>query len=151
MVDKLTNGLAGKEVQVGYFEGINYEDGTPVAYVATIQEFGAPSQNIPPRPTMGPTVIENQDHYTKQLGAAAKVVMDGKMNGGDALQLIGDEVAGDIREHISKLTSPALAKGTILARAVGAKHGEINSPTIAKPLIDTGQMLNSVQSAVVEK
>lgn len=139
VVDKLTNGLAGKEVQVGYFEGNNYEDGTPVAHVATIHEFGAPSQNIPPRPTMGPTVMENQEHYMKQLGAAAKVVMDGKMDGSDALQLLGDKVAGDIRKHISQLTSPGLKLNTILRKGFN------------KPLIDTGQMLDSVQAAVVEK
>lgn len=41
-IDKLVKKLAKDKVtsKVGWFEGAKYEDGTPVAYVASIQEFG---------------------------------------------------------------------------------------------------------------
>ena len=55
-LDRVPEEFDGMVAQVGFPSGINYEDGTNVAYVATIQEFGAPEANIPPRPFMRPTV-----------------------------------------------------------------------------------------------
>ena len=34
-------GLGNKQAKAGFFESSKYEDGTPVAYIAAIQEFGA--------------------------------------------------------------------------------------------------------------
>ena len=41
--------LGNSEAKVGWFENAKYSDGTPVAYIASIQEFGYPEGNIPPR------------------------------------------------------------------------------------------------------
>ncbi len=139
ILENIPKELADIQAEVGWFEGNNYEDGTPVAYVATIHEFGAPSQNIPPRPTMGPTVKANTDEYLKQLGFAAKGVQNGKITGQDAMQLIGEKVAGDIRESISRLESPPLKPATVEQKG------------FSKPLIDTGQMLNSLTATVSKK
>ncbi len=38
------------DLQVGWFESAKYDDGTPVAGVAAIQEFGSAKNRIPPRP-----------------------------------------------------------------------------------------------------
>lgn len=38
-IDAIGEGFANREVRVGFFPH-NYEDGTPVAYIAAIQEFG---------------------------------------------------------------------------------------------------------------
>ena len=37
-------------VQVGFLADARYPDGKPVAMIAAIQEYGAPSVGIPPRP-----------------------------------------------------------------------------------------------------
>ena len=50
--------------QVGIPSGIQYEDGTDVAFVAAIHEFGAPAANIPARPFIMPTVAEQKDQWT---------------------------------------------------------------------------------------
>lgn len=47
-------GLDGLEGKTGWFETARYPDGTAVAYVATIHEFGTP--RIPARPFMRPAV-----------------------------------------------------------------------------------------------
>ena len=43
-----------KQVKVGFFSTAKYEDQTPVATVAAVQEFGAPKASIPERPLLPP-------------------------------------------------------------------------------------------------
>lgn len=170
ILERLPDEMADKEVQVGWFEGNNYENGTPVAYVAAIQEFGAPSQGIPPRPFIEPTIEDNESAYVAKLGSAAKAVIAGKLSGEDAMQLIGDDVAGDIRVAISNVSSPPLSPITVMLRGMRANDadlkvsgktvgeaarrvadGETNYGAPSKPLVDSGLMFSSVQAAVVKK
>lgn len=122
--------------QIGFPLGINYEDGTSVAYVAAIQEFGAPAVGIPPRPFMQPTVNEKKDTWVKTIEKSLPKVALGKMSAFDVLDLVGMQAAADIQTKISSIYTPPNAPATI--RAKGS----------AKPLIDTGLMLASVQNAV---
>lgn len=122
--------------QIGFPSGINYEDGTSVAYVAAIQEFGAPAVGIPPRPFMQPTVKEKKDTWVKIIEKQLPKVALGKMSAFDVLDLVGISAAADIQTKISSIYTPPNAPATI--RAKGS----------AKPLIDTGLMLASVQNAV---
>lgn len=122
--------------QIGFPSGINYEDGTSVAYVAAIQEFGAPAVNIPARPFMQPTVTEKKDTWVKTIEKSLPKVALGKMSAFDVLDLVGIQAAADIQTKISSIYTPPNAPATI--RAKGS----------AKPLIDTGLMLASVQNAV---
>ena len=57
------NSLDRINLKVGWFEGAKYEDGTPVAYVAAIQEYGF--VNIPPRSFMRTTVQEKKEAWKK--------------------------------------------------------------------------------------
>lgn len=122
--------------QIGFPSGINYEDGTSVAYVAAIQEFGAPAVGIPARPFMQPTVNEKKDTWVKTIEKSLPKVALGKMSAFDVLDLVGIQAAADIQTKISSIYTPPNAPATI--RAKGS----------AKPLIDTGLMLASVQNAV---
>ena len=58
--DRVPDEFENMVAQIGFPSGNNYEDGTPVAYVAAIQEFGAPAVNIPARPFMQPTVRQKK-------------------------------------------------------------------------------------------
>jgi hypothetical protein len=122
--------------QVGFPSGINYEDGTSVAYVAAIQEFGAPENKIPARPFIQPTVTAKKDYWTKVMSNAIPKVVLGKATAFDVLDLVGRVAAADIKETITKVYSPPLSPVTIKRKGS------------AKPLIDTGLMLASVQNAV---
>ena len=62
-LDRVPEEFNGLVAQVGLPSGINYEDGTPVAQVAAIQEFGAPAQKIPARPFIRPTVKEQKEQW----------------------------------------------------------------------------------------
>ena len=51
---KKLNEMRNKKVSVGYFSNSTYSDGTPVAYVASIMEFG--EMHTPARPTIRPSL-----------------------------------------------------------------------------------------------
>lgn len=63
-LDKLNfalKNLEGKVAKVGWVKKTSYDTGTPVAYVASINEFGVPGKNIPARPFMRPTIIKKKE------------------------------------------------------------------------------------------
>lgn len=136
--------LGSKQLKVGFFDNAKYEDGTPVAYVATIQELGHPQGNIPPRPFMRPTVEANSAQWQKTLAGGAKRVTAGKMTVDQMLGQFGMMVAGEVAATIASVTSPPLKPSTIRAR-----QSRRASPGVStKPLVDTGLMIQSVSSKV---
>lgn len=133
-----------KQVRVGWFDTAKYEDGTPVAYVATVQEFGSPKQNIPARPFMRPTVAENKQGWIKQLGQGGKLVFAGKLQYSQMIGQFGMQAAGQVAETIASVTTPALGASTLRARASRNASGQASN----KPLVDTGLLIQSVSSQV---
>ena len=151
LVDKLhdfavlvTNARA---VQIGFLAGATYPDGKPVAMIAAIQEYGAPSRGIPPRPFFRNMIAAK----CKEWGPAMAELL--KENGYDAfrtLQQTGEAVAGQLRQSIVDTNDPPLAAATLRARGyTGGAYNPKNPATFgAKPLVDTGHMLNSVEYEV---
>lgn len=135
-LERVPEEFEGLVAQVGFPSGKNYPDGTSVAYVAAIQEFGAPAVNIPPRPFMRPTVAAHKDEWTKIIAKSIPQVVEGKKSAEDVLELVGIKASADIQETISKVSSPPLKPATIQRKGS------------AKPLIDTGLMVASVRNAV---
>jgi hypothetical protein len=127
-------GLAGYEGKVGWFESATYPDGTPVAYVATIHEHG--SGPIPARPFMRPAVAQYGPEWMDLLGQGAKAAMAGTVSPEAVLEAVTLRAAGDVGKAIRAVTSPGLKPMTI------ARKG------FEKPLIDTGQMFQSVTGKV---
>jgi hypothetical protein len=120
-------------LRVGFLSAARYPDGTSVAMVAAIQEFGAPSRGIPPRPFFRRAIAKHSPEWPEAVGNLLKA------NGYDAvkaLSLSGAAIAGQIQQSIVDLTDPPLAPSTI------ARKGS------AKPLIDTGTLLRSVDYEV---
>lgn len=126
-----TKGLP--RVRVGFLDGATYPDGTSVAEVATINEFGAPSRGQPPRPFFRLMIAEKRGTW----GDA--VALNWKATNGDAaktLDRMGQGIKGQLQDSIRNLVDPPLAPSTI------ARKG------FDKPLIDKGHMLNSVDYVV---
>ena len=114
--------------------------GTPInnAALAYIHDNGCPAVNIPARPFMRPG-IENARHDIESgFAKAASAALEGRTDD-MMLQLnaVGIKAATAIRMKIN--TGPFLPIGaaTIAARR---RRGRIST----KPLIDTGQMRNSI-------
>lgn len=151
VLKQFLDGIKGDKVgKVGWFESAKYNDGTPVAYVATINEFGCPEKNIPARPTVRPTIAEQQGNWRRLAAQGAKAILAGRYTVAQVLEGIGLQAVGDIKKTISKLTSPALKESTVKNR-LRRRADRKTIGGLTKPLVDTGRMLNSLTNVVEDK
>ena len=114
-------------LRVGFLGNATYPDGKSVALIAALQEFG--TSRMPARPFFRNMIAQ------RSPGWPAAVAANLRANNYDAersLDDVGEVIAGQLQMSIRDLTSPPLAPSTI------ARKG------FDKPLIFTGQMLNSV-------
>lgn len=147
-----------KQVEIGIFDTATYPDGTSVAYIASIHEYGSPTNNIPPRPIFRPTIETQKNEWGNQIAGAVQGALDGKIAYVQALNGIGAMAAGDVSRTLSKITSPALKQDTINARLrnmkTGSQAAKGDIPAgfgIEKPLVHTGTLLSSISHKVNSK
>ena len=139
--------VSSKQIRTGIFPESVYPDGTPVAYVLAIQEWGYPQGNIPARPVMRPTAEQMKAEWGRQIAGAVRGAIDGKVRIDQAFEALGARAAGDIARAISLLTTPPLKPSTLAARQSRKKTPGVSK----KPLVDTGQMIQSVSHVVEDK
>lgn len=162
----LLEGLETNKVgKVGWFDSAKYEDGTPVAYIAAIQEFG--HGPIPPRPFMRTTITARKAEWRALAESGARAILAGNATIETVLEGIGLQASGDIALTISKIYNPPLspitielrrrkrAGQTVTGRTVGdaAKASQSaffsgGSGSAYKPLVFSGLMISSITSAV---
>ena len=154
-------------LRVGFLEGATYPDGTPVAMVAAIQEYGAPSAGIPPRPFFRTMVSEKKGAWGDALG---KIMLSTDFDSVKALDLMGEGIQGQLQESITQLDEPALSQVTLMLRqmfpvmstyektgkdvgiaAARVAAGERATDVSTKPLVWTGHLLQSVSHEVDEE
>lgn len=138
----ILEGIQGKRGKVGWFESAKYPDGTPVAYVSAIQEFGYAAGGIPPRPFIRPTIRRELSAWKGIAAAVSKRVVDGLAQPADIMEAIGLKAATDIKKTINQISSPRLKPATIAARR------RRNANATDKPLIDTGHMYETLTNIV---
>lgn len=158
---RIGNSLKNAEfVRVGFLENARYPDGKQVAMIAAIQEFGAPKAKIPPRPFFRNMIAAKQASWGP---AAAALLKTNKYDARLTLNMIGDGIAGQLRQSIRDTMSPALSPVTIMLRKMRAqnpslrvtrrtvweaarrvKKGEGVAGISTKPLVDSGHLLNSI-------
>lgn len=152
-VQRLVTAIKGiTEVQekVGFFESAKYPDGTPVAYVAAIQEFGYAEGGIPPRSFMRTTIAEHNEEWAGLMAKGAKAVAKGTYTGLQVMDAIGQRAAGDVRKKISEIKDPPLAASTVAARRRGMADKKTTG-SLTKPLVHTGILINSVTNTTEPK
>lgn len=170
--------LAKSKVDVGWFEGNKFPDtGTSVAYVASIQEFGARLPHvgkkvfIPPRPFMRPAMLKKTE-WIGESGQELTNYLDGQLSKEELLTSIGEKAKATIVKNIENVYSPPLSKVTLTLRdwkengyisrsTMGLRdvRGAIRTvkagfggfPTNTKPLIDTGFMVKSIGTRIVDR
>jgi hypothetical protein len=120
-------------VRVGFLENATYPDGTSVATIAAIQNFGAPMAGIPPRPFFSGMVNREAGGWGVKMAQVLKRVDD---DAEKALALMGQGIAGQLRQAIVDTKDPPLKPETIRRKGFD------------KPLVDTGHLLASVDSEV---
>lgn len=136
------------QAKVGWFPSAVYTDGTPVAQVASWNEFG--TKNAPPRSFMRSTADAQKGAWGSYAKQAGKMIIDGSVSVPDGLLMLGEQAAGDIRRTISKLTTPPLSPATIRAREAKYAEGGVTK-TLTKPLVQTGLMLATLTTQVSPK
>lgn len=163
-LSKLPKQFAGKQAKIGWPEGKQYPDGTPVAYIAAIQNFGVPDRGLPPRPILKPTVDENSEKWGKVGHKLVHDVANGNLDAVDALDTLGRVAAMDIQATIAQINEPALSPVTVLLRKWRKAGRTITGKTVGeaahaiadgtdpgsdnKPLNDTGYLIASVTHGV---
>ncbi len=170
--DRLAEALRGiadkagraTKVQIGFLEGATYPDGTSVPMIAAIQEFGAPSVGIPPRPYFRQMIDKNKGEWPKMIGDLLRAH---EVDGRQTLERTGAEVSGELRESIIDTLSPPLSPVTLMLRKMKADNPDLNvtrstvaearakvakgddySGVSTKPLVSTGHLLQSVDFVV---
>ena len=77
----------------------------------------------------------------------SKAVLKGTTSAYAVMEALGLKAAGDMRKHISQVTSPPLKPATIAARL----HERADHKTVGaldKPLVFTGELIDSLTNTV---
>jgi hypothetical protein len=127
------NSETSAELRAGFLENATYPDGTHVATVAAIQEFGAPNAGIPSRPFFRGMIAKESPHWADDV---AKLLVASNYDAMHALASMGMEIKNELQDAIKAFDTPALAPATI------ARKG------FDKVLIDTGHMWQSIDYEV---
>lgn len=142
--------LQSKQAAVGWFSTAKYPDSeVPVAYAAVIFEFGNPATGQPPRSFVRATQTEKQAGWSVLMAKGSASVMAGKRTAENMYELMGLQVAGDIRKTLATAQFAPLADATVAARARRRKVtvDEVNKD----PGHDTGYMQASLTNQVTDK
>ena len=144
-LDNLLKAIKKARVKVGWFESNKYPDGTPVAYVASIHEYGATEQGIPPRPFFRPTITANKQKWKEDTQKAAMAILEGRATLKTVIASIGEQVAGDVRKTIRGIQHPKLEEATVAAKRRKMANKKITG-NLRKPLVETGLMYDTLIS-----
>ena len=120
-------------LRVGFLERATYPDGTPVAMIAAIQDFGAPRAGIPPRPFFRNMIAAKKGEWP---AAIAQLLKENDYDAVVALNITGEAIAGQLRQSIVDTNAPPLKPATVRRKGFD------------KPLVETGHMLNSISHEV---
>lgn len=133
-LDRLRQRLVGdnRVVNVGVPEGKREEDGTPVAMIAAVHEFGSPSQGIPERSFLRVAVQRNRQKYVRLNRINLVKMLRGQATVDQALGQLGEMAKGDVQTEIRSGDFAPLKPATIKRKGS------------SRPLIDTGQMVQSI-------
>lgn len=120
---------SGGAIKVGFLSGATYPNGTPVAMIAAIQDFGAPAAGIPPRPFFRNMIAGKSNEWGP---AVADLLKTTNYDVDKTLRTTGEAIASQLQQSIIDTNEPPLKEATVRAKG------------FSKPLIDTSHMINSV-------
>lgn len=157
-LDQMAQSLASAStVEVGFLENATYPNGTPVALVAALNEFGGGSQ--PPRLFFRSMIAK---HKAEWPAAVAGVLRATNYNAAMTLAQVGAGIKGQLQQSIVDTNGPPLSPITLMLRKIKAESpdriitgatvgeaarrvaaGESTAGVSTKPLVDSAHMLNS--------
>lgn len=166
-LQKATNQLTrAHQVAVGFLEGATEADGTSIPMIAAIQNFGASSVGIPPRPFFTNMITQHKGEWGDEVATLMEMY---NYDAEKVLNLMGEQIGGELRQSIKDTNEPKLSDVTLMLRQMRADNpglvvnrtvvkqaaarvaaGKlfVSTGTAAKPLIDSGTMWQSVDYEV---
>jgi hypothetical protein len=149
--------LASTRVMVGIPSSATSRNGDAIgnATLGYIHENGSPINNIPARPFLVPGVRNSQPKWSDYLMQAGKFAMEGNAALMDkALHAAGLTAVNAVKLRITEGIPPPLSPVTVQRRrqrrAGSSYRRAATTPADTTPLVDTGQLLNSI-SYVIRK
>lgn len=136
-LNNVASQLESKQVKVGFIDGATYTDGTPIAEVAAINEYGDPANHIPPRPFFRVAIGEHEDEWKDSIAKGLRAGFPVEQ----VLEGVGAVIANDVYLAIKAVDTPPLADFTL------EKRRERGNDSI-KPLQDTREMITNVKYEV---
>lgn len=134
------------QAKVGFFDRATYPDGTSVAYVAYLNEYGG---HNPRRPFMKHTARKNIKKWVRGIQKNIKLGGMSKSNVKLAYERAAVVAVGDVKKTIKAWPPGGNAPATVKAKARRGRSGKnleaINPETV---LIDTGRMIGTVSYEV---
>jgi phage gpG-like protein len=127
--------LADKGGSAGHGDG-----GMTVLQVATIHEFGAPAAGIPERSFIRSTATNKEPEAAKMAERLAKAVVEGRMKPEKALDIYGTWFAAEVKKTITEQDIPPPLQPETIERKGSSK-----------PLVDSGQLVQSITHEVVKR
>ena len=146
-IDHVVQTLSRNQVAVGFFDTAKYPDGTPVAYVAAIQEFGNPAGNLPARPFFRNAIAKNKQAFADNSRRGVLAAIEGRIAPEAMLEQLGMMGSSAVQESITDGSYEPLKQSTLDTKQSKKRTDGVSD----KPLIDTAQMLQSVSYAVESK
>lgn len=139
----------GKELRVGWFESDRYEDGTPVAYIAKLNEEGHingagsafPGSITPPRPFMRINYMNmiKRGAYDSYFVESIQRIAEGQSTFEQEYKKLGKMAREDLQEVILDFDYPKNSPLTVALK---------NSDNV---LVETGKMHDSVGFMVAKE
>ena len=133
LADMARKAGSASSVEVGFGWGDTYPTGEPLALIAAINEYGAPSRGIPPRPFMRITIAAHRSEWPAQLAARFQY-HDGDVRAAfaDMGEIIKSELQDTVRSNVPPPNAPSVV----------ARKG------FSRTLIETGYLLQHIKWAV---
>ena len=125
-----------RAVRFGYIDDAAYDDGTPIADVAAINEFGAPERGIPERPAFRQSLRSMLGDLRAELRRGFKAER-GYVDRPTAERL-GKVAQGHVRASVRNLRYPPNAPATLEGKAG------------TNPLVDSGKLADAAGYEVLE-
>ena len=120
-------------VYVGLPKGTgSYEDGTPIAVIGAVHEFGSADGHIPERSFLRVPIRANSKEFAQIFKELMPQVMGGQITMFQMLEQVGAKAAATSQEAISDGIAPSNAQSTIDRKGSST------------PLVDSGSLRQNI-------
>lgn len=114
-------------------------DGLNVVTLASYHEFGSKDKRkLPERSFLRSTFDEKNKNWHQMTNSLKDKIHQGSMTVEKSLDVMGMKLENDVKMKIRNRIPPKLKASTIERKTIQGKKGDI-------PLIDTGQLINSIK------